>query len=438
MEDGSVIYRWTGGPDLNVFLRDGFDVGTPARQIVDSDECIVPLPSAFGFSGPNEIVTQACLANSGPNGAAASVIRWSPMSSEVLVEGASPGVVSSGIDLGRPVDGLDASTTGDTVFGGRTSEGTVVQGVYRVREDFPGAIDVLIDSSIANVCSGLAYGDQDPLWTQSVSSNDSGSVAIREARTIMEYTPSNQLACRHLDETGLLGYSSVDSRTFDPVINNDREIAISAKVDNGPSLLVILAPDPVDTRLVAKSLDPVPPLPGATFVSFGSEPDINNRGDVVFMTEVATALTEHLLLYRADTDSFVLLASEGDPVPDRAPRTFRSFSEPDMNDNRQVMFKAELDDGSIGVFFTDEAAIVTCLVEDVNCDGTVDVGDIGAVGNPLNFQMTPPACDRADVNGDGTADVGDIGAIGHPFVFQTSTGPCECETATPGAPGCPQ
>jgi hypothetical protein len=79
----------------------------------------------------------------------------------------------------------------------------------------------------------------------------------------------------------------------------------------------------------------------------------------------------------------------------------------------------------------------TCAPHDVNCSGTTDVGDIGVIANPLNFQQAPPACDRADINASGTADVGDIGVIANPLNFQTGTGPCTCTTATPGVAGCP-
>jgi hypothetical protein len=65
------------------------------------------------------------------------------------------------------------------------------------------------------------------------------------------------------------------------------------------------------------------------------------------------------------------------------------------------------------------------------------VGDIGVISNPLNFQQSPPACDRADVNNSGGADVGDIGVIASPLNFQTGNGdPCNCVTATPGVAGC--
>jgi hypothetical protein len=78
-----------------------------------------------------------------------------------------------------------------------------------------------------------------------------------------------------------------------------------------------------------------------------------------------------------------------------------------------------------------------CAAADVNCSGTIDVGDIGVIANPLNFQQSSPACDRADVNNSGIADVGDIGVIANPLNFQTGTGdPCDCVTATPGIAGC--
>jgi len=55
---------------------------------------------------------------------------------------------------------------------------------------------------------------------------------------------------------------------------------------------------------------------------------------------------------------------------------------------------------------------------DVNCDGSVDFGDINvfvlALTNPAAYADAYPDCDilSADINGDGVVDFGDI----NPFV----------------------
>jgi T5SS/PEP-CTERM-associated repeat protein len=57
------------------------------------------------------------------------------------------------------------------------------------------------------------------------------------------------------------------------------------------------------------------------------------------------------------------------------------------------------------------------LVGDMNCDGTISVGDIGgfvlALTNPEGYEAQYPSCDifAADTNGDGAITVGDIGAF---------------------------
>jgi len=58
------------------------------------------------------------------------------------------------------------------------------------------------------------------------------------------------------------------------------------------------------------------------------------------------------------------------------------------------------------------------MVGDLNCDGTVDFGDINpfilALSNPVQYAATFPDCDimNGDINGDGSVDFGDI----NPFV----------------------
>jgi hypothetical protein len=58
------------------------------------------------------------------------------------------------------------------------------------------------------------------------------------------------------------------------------------------------------------------------------------------------------------------------------------------------------------------------MVGDLNCDGTVDFGDINpfvlALTNPGVYATTYPDCDilNGDINGDGSVDFGDI----NPFV----------------------
>ena len=65
---------------------------------------------------------------------------------------------------------------------------------------------------------------------------------------------------------------------------------------------------------------------------------------------------------------------------------------------------------------------------DLNCDGSVDFGDINpfvlALSNPSTYAQTYPDCDIliGDMNCDGSADFGDI----NPFVACLSNGDCDC------------
>ena len=65
---------------------------------------------------------------------------------------------------------------------------------------------------------------------------------------------------------------------------------------------------------------------------------------------------------------------------------------------------------------------------DLNCDGTVDFGDINpfvlALSNPSAYAQTFPDCDIlvGDMNCDGSADFGDI----NPFVACLLYGDCGC------------
>jgi len=85
---------------------------------------------------------------------------------------------------------------------------------------------------------------------------------------------------------------------------------------------------------------------------------------------------------------------------------------------------------------------IPCLSADVNCDGNVNAGDLAVVVNNANFLKAawPAAggapCDRANVNGDANVNAGDLAAIVGPN-WLSSTGPCICQTVTPGVGGCP-
>jgi len=70
---------------------------------------------------------------------------------------------------------------------------------------------------------------------------------------------------------------------------------------------------------------------------------------------------------------------------------------------------------------------VMCADADVNCDGTVNAGDILSVRAPGTWQSSgAPGFVRADVNNDGLVNAGDILSVRAPGTWQTSTGPCTC------------
>ena len=77
-----------------------------------------------------------------------------------------------------------------------------------------------------------------------------------------------------------------------------------------------------------------------------------------------------------------------------------------------------------GQYFGLLAVSDATLIGDLNCDGAVSVGDIGAfvlaITNPAQYAQEFPNCepDNGDVNADGGVTVGDIG----PFVALISNG----------------
>jgi len=92
---------------------------------------------------------------------------------------------------------------------------------------------------------------------------------------------------------------------------------------------------------------------------------------------------------------------------------------------------SEVLSGGITVEALDISAGVECLAADINCDGNVNVADIGKVASGANFGQNPPACDRANVNGDTAVNTLDIGIVASGANFGQSTGPCVCNTNTP-------
>ncbi|MCB9850568.1 MAG: hypothetical protein H6817_07670 [Phycisphaerales bacterium] len=80
-----------------------------------------------------------------------------------------------------------------------------------------------------------------------------------------------------------------------------------------------------------------------------------------------------------------------------------------------------------------------CSPADMNCDGTVNAGDIGIVANAGNFGQEPPACDRTDVDeSGGPVNAADIGILASGANFGSATGfVCCCFSQTPTACGIP-
>jgi hypothetical protein len=70
------------------------------------------------------------------------------------------------------------------------------------------------------------------------------------------------------------------------------------------------------------------------------------------------------------------------------------------------------------------SALAGCVNADVNCDGSVNGGDILAVRAPGTWNTA--STNRPDVNNDGQVNGGDILAIRAPGTWNTSTGPCSC------------
>jgi hypothetical protein len=80
--------------------------------------------------------------------------------------------------------------------------------------------------------------------------------------------------------------------------------------------------------------------------------------------------------------------------------------------------------GTVCEFSVCTPALPNCVNADVNCDGSVNGGDILAVRAPGTWNTASIA--RPDVNNDGQVNGGDILAIRAPGTWNTSTGPCIC------------
>jgi hypothetical protein len=80
--------------------------------------------------------------------------------------------------------------------------------------------------------------------------------------------------------------------------------------------------------------------------------------------------------------------------------------------------------GSIDVCCDCVSLQPNCHPADVNCDGTVNGGDILSVRAPGTWNT--PNTGRPDVNNDGVVNGGDILSIRAPGTWNTSTGPCTC------------
>jgi hypothetical protein len=81
-------------------------------------------------------------------------------------------------------------------------------------------------------------------------------------------------------------------------------------------------------------------------------------------------------------------------------------------------------DGTIDVCCDCVTLAPDCNPADVNCDGSVNGGDILAIRAPGTWNTATTA--RPDVNNDGQVNGGDILAVRAPGTWNTSTGPCTC------------
>jgi hypothetical protein len=81
-------------------------------------------------------------------------------------------------------------------------------------------------------------------------------------------------------------------------------------------------------------------------------------------------------------------------------------------------------DGTVDVCCNCVTVLPNCNPADVNCDGSVNGGDILAIRAPGTWNTATTA--RPDVNNDGQVNGGDILAVRAPGTWNTSTGPCTC------------
>jgi hypothetical protein len=185
-------------------------------------------------------------------------------------------------------------------------------------------------------------------------------------------------------------------------------------------------------HLVARSGNPAPGLPGVTYADFYALA-INATGQVAFIA----ALSDGVGLFREDSAGTVGLVvrdfqlfdvfGDGSDVrlitglatPEVSGNPYTSASTGDgrriyFNDSGDLAFRLSFVDESEGIFVTS-----SMHVGDLNCDGSVNFGDINPfvlyLSNFAAWQAAYMDCDarNGDINGDGTyPSFGDI----NPFV----------------------
>jgi hypothetical protein len=185
-------------------------------------------------------------------------------------------------------------------------------------------------------------------------------------------------------------------------------------------------------HLVARSGNPAPGLPGVTYSDFYALA-INATGQVAFIA----ALSDGVGLFREDAAGVIGLVvrdfqlfdvfGDGSDVrlitglatPEVSGNPYTSASTGDgrriyFNDSGDLAFRLTFVDGSEGIFVTS-----SLHVGDLNCDGSVNFGDINPfvlyLSNFTAWQAAYTNCDarNGDINGDGTyPSFGDI----NPFV----------------------
>ena len=132
-------------------------------------------------------------------------------------------------------------------------------------------------------------------------------------------------------------------------VNNNGEVTFAYILNDGSRALY--AGKPGDLRLLARTGEPAPGLPGQTFDFFHGSM-LNDRGDAAFVADVQVTDDQALAVYLAEANkSPRLIAARGQQAPGAADDTHFGWfiSEPIINKDGQVAFFASLEgEGSRG------------------------------------------------------------------------------------------